>query len=170
LNGPAAPTPGPLAALTQADAGRRTGFILHAEDLSPGAVVSQMDIASVAVLRAEDAVSPLKLAPHVGAFLDGALADTLGRHQITSDIASSGTGILADWARNQGLEQIVTAYAPVGPVADQLAALGAQLDIPIIRIRRAYDTACWPRATHGFFRFKEHIPQILADLFEVAPA
>lgn len=170
LNGPAAPTPEPLASLALADAGRRTGFILHAEDLLPGAVMSQLDIASVAVLRAEEALSPLKMAPHLGAFLDGALADTLGRHQITSDVASSDTDTLADWARNQGLDQIVTAYAPVGPVADQLAALDAQLDIPVIRVRRAYDTACWPRATHGFFRFKEHIPQILDDLFDVASA
>ena len=27
-----------------------------------------------------------------------------------------------------------------------------------------YDTLCWPKATHGFFRFKENIPKFIETL------
>ncbi|MEL7216615.1 MAG: hypothetical protein AAGJ96_11875, partial [Pseudomonadota bacterium] len=58
--------------------------------------------------------------------------------------------------------QIVTPYAPVGPAANVLTRL-AQSDgaPPLRRIRRAYDSAAWPHATHGFFRFKDVIPDLL---------
>ena len=31
---------------------------------------------------------------------------------------------------------------------------------------RSYDAMAWPHATHGFFRFKEKIPQLLDRLAE----
>ncbi len=57
-----------------------------------------------------------------------------------------------------GPGQIVTPYAPVGPVAALLDRIEADTGLPVIRVRRAYDTAAWPHATHGFFRFKDKIP------------
>ena len=33
--------------------------------------------------------------------------------------------------------------------------------LPVRRIRREWDAAFWPHATHGFFRFREVIPRIL---------
>ncbi len=170
LTGPDVPKPEAIAPQVMAQTGRRTGLILHAEDLSPGFLTSEVDITSVAVLRAERDLSRLAIAPHQTAFLDAAFVDTLHRHQITPEVTADTADALVHWAQAAGLEQIVTAYAPVGPVADQLAALAARVDIPIVRRRRAYDTACWPRATHGFFRFKEHIPRLLNDLFEVSAA
>ena len=63
------------------------------------------------------------------------------------------------------MHQIVTAYAPVGPVAEVLADLAAHPEAPaVIRLRRPYDDAAWPLATKGFFPFKKHIPTLLAQL------
>jgi deoxyribodipyrimidine photo-lyase len=62
---------------------------------------------------------------------------------------------------------VVTAEAPVGPVADRLAGLDTALSargVPLIRVRRAYDQMLWPEATKGFFPFKEKIPALLRRL------
>jgi len=67
-------------------------------------------------------------------------------------------------AQAAGLDHIVTAYAPVGPVADSLARIRPQLaaaGISLSPIRRAWDTRFWPHATKGFFPFKERIPAVL---------
>lgn len=60
--------------------------------------------------------------------------------------------------------QIVTAHAPVGPVADRLAALTpilADAGIALVQIRRLWDAQFWPHAKKGFFPFKEQIPDLL---------
>ncbi len=60
---------------------------------------------------------------------------------------------------------ILTAYAPVGPVADALGDVEPALTaagMPLMRIRRTWDDRFWPHATKGFFAFKERIPEILA--------
>jgi deoxyribodipyrimidine photo-lyase len=67
-------------------------------------------------------------------------------------------------AQAADLRHVVTAYAPVGPVADALARLGPQLaseGISLWSIRRAWDEQFWPYATKGFFPFKERIPGLL---------
>jgi deoxyribodipyrimidine photo-lyase len=70
-------------------------------------------------------------------------------------------------AREAGAEQIITSYAPVGPVADALARMAPSLaseGIPLVQIRRAWDERFWPHATKGFFPFKESIPKILKEM------
>jgi deoxyribodipyrimidine photo-lyase len=44
-----------------------------------------------------------------------------------------------------------------------LAHLAAN-NIALIRVRRRYDTLCWPHATKGFFAMKEKIPSIIEKL------
>lgn len=34
--------------------------------------------------------------------------------------------------------------------------------IDVVAMMRPYDELCWPNATHGFFRFKEKIPQLIS--------
>jgi len=83
------------------------------------------------------------------------LSDTLDPHRL---IAA---------AQAAGLRQIVTAYAPVGPVADMLAQLGPQLaseGITLSSVRCDWDARFWPHATKGFFPFKERIPRLLESL------
>jgi deoxyribodipyrimidine photo-lyase len=34
----------------------------------------------------------------------------------------------------------------------------------VVNRRRAHDSAAWPHATHGFFKFKDKIPALLGTL------
>ncbi|MEM7290260.1 MAG: DNA photolyase, partial [Pseudomonadota bacterium] len=61
-------------------------------------------------------------------------------------------------------EQIVTAYAPVGPVSSLLEKLDQIGRFRVIQVQRSYDARAWPHATHGFFRFKNKIPDLLRAL------
>jgi deoxyribodipyrimidine photo-lyase len=70
-------------------------------------------------------------------------------------------------AREAGAEQVITSYAPVGPVADALARIAPSMaseGVPLIQVRRAWDESFWPHATKGFFPFKERIPKILQEM------
>jgi deoxyribodipyrimidine photo-lyase len=65
-----------------------------------------------------------------------------------------------------GVKQMVTSYAPVGPVADALALLAPKLareGIHLAQVRRPWDSSFWPHAKKGFFPFKEQIPALLRD-------
>lgn len=69
--------------------------------------------------------------------------------------------------REAGAEQIITAYAPVGPVADTLSRIAPLLaaeGISLVPVRRSWDESFWPYATKGFFPFKERIPKILKEI------
>jgi deoxyribodipyrimidine photo-lyase len=79
--------------------------------------------------------------------------------------ATFGVEAMCDWAARHRLGQIITADAPVGPVKDRLDALAPALathGVRLVRLRRAWDDAAWPRATKGFFPFKAAIPKLLA--------
>ena len=69
-------------------------------------------------------------------------------------------------AKAVGVIQIITPYAPVGPVADALAQLVpvlAREGIKLIAVRRAWDSTFWPHAKKGFFAFKESMPALLSE-------
>ncbi len=158
------PAPRPLPQSAAPERGLRTGLLMHTDDFAP--ISGDLpEFAAHAVLRAEDRLSPLEIAPHLGAFLDGASADMQARLAPGAawDTLASAQALL-DWIDRQGLEQVVLPYAPVGPVAETLTEAERRSDVPFIRIRRAYDSAAWPHATHGFFRFKEKIPALVAQM------
>ena len=76
-------------------------------------------------------------------------------------------GEVVEWVRQNGLTQIVTPEAPVGPVREALSALTPMLSrsgVRLVPLRRPYDALCWPHATKGFFAFKERIPHLLAQV------
>lgn len=101
-----------------------------------------------------------------GAFVKGAVADAadrveaaLGCRVAVADGLELGTVVEA--ANAAGAHAVVTAYAPVGPVADALDAIEAPLaaaGFPLVRMRRTWDEQLWPFATKGFFAFREHLP------------
>lgn len=65
-----------------------------------------------------------------------------------------------------GVRQIVSPYAPIGPVADMLARLGRELagkGVTLVQVRRDWDERFWPHATKGFFTFKDRIPSVLRE-------
>ena len=114
--------------------------------------------------------SPLPVSDKVRRFTQGAMADAraswadrMGQAGPTTDEPA----IIADWAGDLGLEQLITAHAPIGPAAsalDRLEALLARQDIALVRRIRPHDQSAWPHATAGFFRFKDHIPDLVRDL------
>jgi deoxyribodipyrimidine photo-lyase len=77
------------------------------------------------------------------------------------------TAALIAQTRATGAEQIITPYAPIGPVADALTRIAPILaaeGVPLVQVRRAWDENFWPHATKGFFPFKENIPKILKGM------
>ena len=81
--------------------------------------------------------------------------------------SDSWNDALVAWARSNDLDAVVTAYAPVGPVAEQLAStrqLLASNRVELIQLRRVYDTCTWPHATGGYFKLKSRIPEVLEQL------
>jgi deoxyribodipyrimidine photo-lyase len=110
-------------------------------------------------------------------FAAGAVNDAVNR--VAQAFGTTGAMIeadyrhedLVDWLTANNVRTVVTAYTPVGPVADFLGAAAdvlTQRGIRLLSIRREYDTVCWPHASHGYFRLKRTIPRILREL-ELAP-
>jgi deoxyribodipyrimidine photo-lyase len=168
---PWVPHPAPRA-LPEADlrlSGGRTGFLLHEDDLSPGFLLSAVDPVATALLAIPEARSPLAVAPHVGAFVRGAVQDAAARWvgrlgEVRGLDADMSAEALAEWATEARLAQIVTPYAPVGPVArrlDEVQALLTARGIDLVRVMRPEDAASWPNATKGFFDYWERTgPQV----------
>jgi deoxyribodipyrimidine photo-lyase len=76
---------------------------------------------------------------------------------------------LLNAAQSHGVSQIVTPYAPVGPVAERLASIApvlAQEGILLTEQRRLWDSAFWPYAKKGFFQFKAIIPPVLREVMQ----
>jgi len=169
LSGPPNPPLSPLPAADLPIPSARTGLILHDEDMSPGFVLDAgISPVATACITARDNLSPLKMAPHVGGFALRALQDTearFGERLGNVTWPASTAPDLAAWVEDAGLDQIVTPYAPVGPVAEVLNSFAKMPGMPPVRmIRRGYDDRAWPYATHGFFRFKEKIPGLLGQM------
>jgi deoxyribodipyrimidine photo-lyase len=163
LTGPDHPPRQPLPLPDTIDPGLKTGLLLTPDDLSPRfAVDACKTLDAVAMTSHRAALSHLELAPRVLDWEAAAMEDMASRWTERLGQISRIDKPL-DWAKEHALEQIVTPYAPVGPEAaalDRLAAAGIRL----VRLRRAYDSEAWPHATHGFFRFKEKIPSLVAQL------
>ncbi len=165
---PAVPEPLPLPDPVRPDPALRTGFLMHEEDLSPGFAFQAMKAASHAVMAPQTGFTPLAPAPRIAAFRAAASQDAQTRHMPAAD---GSIAVLEDaealmiWAREENLDQIVTPFAPVGPVADQVRRFAAHEGAPrIVTIMRETDRAAWPRATRGFFAFKKSIPGLLSAL------
>ncbi len=85
----------------------------------------------------------------------------------TTLLGNLDAAVLIAQARAAGAEQIVTSYAPTGPIADALCRIAPILateGVPLVQVRRAWDENFWPHATKGFFPFKENIPKILKEM------
>lgn len=151
----------------------KVGLLLTEEDLHPELPEpGTCEIAAIAGATITGERSPLEISPLVEAFAEGAMVDALARAASQLSVAAtplpslSGVSI-EDWARANKLTTIATAYAPVGPAAEQLSAISARLaakGIRLVEIRRGFDTRAWPYATRGFFGLKEKIPKLLGAM------
>ncbi|MEO1641320.1 MAG: FAD-binding domain-containing protein, partial [Pseudomonadota bacterium] len=159
LEGMPHPSRGPVPQSDAIDPGKRTGLLLTEEDLSPGWLLDKFSPVATATVQVTEARSPLRVNENVTRFVGDAISNTVDRYKDRlGPVTAITVDSLADWATENGIEQIVTAYPTVGPTADALA------DQSLVRVIRPYDSAAWPHATHGFFRFKEKIPMLIGDL------
>ena len=143
-------------------------LLLTEEDLYPlDALPAGIKIAGVAT------VNPVQpCAPNVTEFRQAALqnaATKLSEHLgvAAKSIENWNAQEMADWAKDCGVPDIVTAEAPVGFVAPRLKKLADDLaaqSVCLHLVRRPWDELCWPQARKGFFAFKENIPSIIRDL------
>lgn len=138
-------------------------LLVTEEDLSPEFV---LDLGfrprTIAVLSDVSGRSPRTIAPQVMTFTKAAIDDTVGRLGATGapQFRPHDLGALLDFAEREGTAQIVTPYAPTGPVANaltDLARVAATRGITVSRVLREHDRRAWPHATHGFFRFRNAV-------------
>ncbi|MEM6727827.1 MAG: FAD-binding domain-containing protein [Pseudomonadota bacterium] len=154
--------PGAVPTTEPMERGLKTAVLLHWEDLSPTALMRQ-DHQAVAVLKPFEHGSPLETSTRVTEFRTALTDDAAARYG-AADAPRLLSSDVAAWAERAGIEQIVTAHAPTGPIATELESAARDLAARGIRFApqvRAFDSACWPYATKGFFKFKEQIPRFL---------
>jgi deoxyribodipyrimidine photo-lyase len=151
----------------------KIGLLITEEDLHMESFDShQSEIIAVAgatsaALRSHNIVSEL-----VQNFTANSIADALKRsankHQCAAcELPNLSVDAVALFAQQNGFKKLVTAYAPVGPVADQLSILSTELQslgIELVQVRREFDTNSWPHSTKGFFAMKEKIPSMIEKL------
>ncbi len=156
------PPPGSMPP-AQAPTTERVALLLTEEDLSPETLPVGAKVVALAALAMPQADSP------AGRFATGALVDGLDRAGAHFGQAGEllAPDAVAAWAQGAGVSEVVTACAPLGPSAQALddleRVLGAD-SIRLVRVRREWDTQCWPLATKGFFAFRQHIPKLVAGL------
>jgi deoxyribodipyrimidine photo-lyase len=153
--------------------GSEVGLLLSEEDLhSETWTLQNVKMAAIAGAHSVDQRSALSVSKLVNEFVTRAMDDGLHRaatHFTAPSerlISLSSDDVLA-WAKTHRLKTIVTAYAPVGPVAEQLSVLGPALNaenINLVPLRRRYDSSAWPHGTKGFFAMKDKIPDFI-ELF-----
>lgn len=157
--------PGPPRGIPKADvinSEMRTGLFLTTADLSPETQILPPLVAVAATSRIGGDPAPLKRA-----HAEKALADGLARAAAHAGAAPERldedhpVDAMRAWVARHRLEQVITGEAATGPEAERIAALKAA-GLPIVQLRRYWDTVAWPEASKGFFKFKGAIPRLLA--------
>ncbi len=156
----------PAKSFMQSDApdyAKRTGLFITTEDLNLESLVPSSLIIDRIIAIDSIGGAPLPLKRE---YVEKSLSDGISRAEFhfsaDSDRYSEEqllSGIL-NWANTHNLTQIVTAFAPVGPVAILLQVLENKLatnNIKLVRLHRKWDLQTWPNATKGFFHFKQKL-------------
>jgi deoxyribodipyrimidine photo-lyase len=165
LSGPAHPAYGAPPISTYFDPDKRTALILHEEDLNPGWLFDLgLRPEITATLAARKTASPLAVSVPVLEFRNRLLDDCSARWAarlgpITAHLETAPD--IDRWAKDNGVEQIVAPYAPVGPVADTLNSVQ---EVPVLMPIRTYDQAAWVHSKAGFFKFRDAIPKLIGGL------
>ncbi len=174
LSEPPPPRPQPLPPASGRPPAEPLAVLATEEDLGiENLGLDQRCVRGIAGAVCTAARSPLGSAARAVDFARGALSDALergGRHfELTPVSLQEGLDPdeVSAWARSLGVNLVVTAYAPVGPVQERLEAVERGLrkeGITLVRLRRRWDDAFWPHATKGFFALKRQIPSVFAQL------
>lgn len=163
----------PLPAAQAIPAGAKFGLLVTEEDCSPESLCLRGSPVALLGAVTTNTRSLLPVGRLVREFAMGAVADGVERAAryfglpAQSAQSDSWDDALLAWARSNKLDTVVTAYAPVGPVAERLASVRQTLEsnrIELIELRRAYDTCTWPHSKQGYFKLKSRIPEVLERL------
>ncbi|MCG6119369.1 MAG: DNA photolyase FAD-binding protein [Blastomonas sp.] len=161
--------PRPLATLSPFDPRTPALLLVTPEDLHPESVLPRDGDIRAGLVVLDDTLLWGDAARH---FVQAAAVDAAARLSAhfgcDANLASRlDAATLIEAAQKAGARQIVTPFAPVGPVADALARLAPVLatkGIALAQVRRAWDDTFWPHAKKGFFPFKQQIPRLLAEI------
>jgi deoxyribodipyrimidine photo-lyase len=135
----------------------RVGVLLHSDDIgAPFLQALHSAPVATAYLDCTAAQSPWASAPMVTDFRRALVRDIWPQVEILTEESA-----VTAWAREHALDHIVVPHAPVGCVRAALRRLRAADALPIHETRREIDTAAWPLASAGFFKFRAHIPELL---------
>jgi deoxyribodipyrimidine photo-lyase len=151
-----------------------TALILTEEDLhSESWGVGPGTVACVIGLRTAHAYPDVSA--KVIAFKQAALADGIARAQayfscpaVVLPAERDGISqIISDTAVKMGAQSLTQHHLPVGPTAKLVSPVISDLKLQgwsLRSLRRDWDNLFWPHATHGFFKLREQIPRVLAEL------
>jgi len=156
------PAPRPLPQDTDWRRGGAAVLLITEDDLTPEFLCDQgFAPRAVALLHTTAGRSPLRVAAKVESFAAAGLRDAASRlGDVEAPLFGADLASLADWAAAQGAAQVVTPYAPTGPVQTALNRLEPLLHsrgMTLTRSLRDYDRLAWPKATRGFFQFREAV-------------
>lgn len=163
----------PLLPPESADSALRTGLLLTEEDLYPESLPDLPPIAAVAASHWASCRSSAPVADHVLQFTRSAQADALARAadhwhcETTGLVASADPRAILTWSATHGIEQLAIPWVPTGPARDRIDLLQPELEAAGLRVyrpRREWDSASWPHARAGFFRFRKAIPRLMDEL------
>lgn len=155
-------------------------LLVHGEDLDPLSLLPEWARPHHVLIVERIGEAPPEAASAGGAwpwgdkaraFVHGACLDLEARlvaeGQSVTRLPDLDLATVATIAADSGVSTVVTAEAAIGPVADALDTLESALAKRILRLqrlRRDWDSRFWPRATRGFFAFREHIADELRAL------
>jgi hypothetical protein len=149
-------------------------LLLTEEDLLPETLALRNKPKAILGMLSTEARSPLEVSAKIIQFTQSAMVDALERAKghfgcetTFCDKEDDQLAFLVEAAKENDVDTIVTAYAPIGPVADRLAQIQYKLgehDIKLVQVMRDYDAKVWPHATRGFFKVKKQIPKLIDQL------
>jgi deoxyribodipyrimidine photo-lyase len=170
--GEAPPAPLPLPRLPCLPSGP-IGLLLHDDDFGvESLVLGKAAPRAIAAVACPAARSPLGCADAVTSFVTGARDDAAARgaalYGVPARSLPAEPAALLHWAETAGVGAVIMPACMVGWTATSIGELARALQsrgLSVHIARRAWDEACWPHTTRGFFPFREQIPRILQAAF-----
>ena len=167
-------SPIPLTRPDQHISGEKTVLLITEEDLYPEDWgIPRSDVAGILLLETAEAYPGIAALPvewkHTA--LEEAANRLAAEFQCSvlnfQGSEKSISARLHTLLREYGALSLSMMTPPVGPtfsVIDPLLSELAKEGVALRKIRRSWDEAFWPHATHGFFKLKERIPSVLKQL------
>jgi len=166
--------PIPLARPDHHLAGKKIVLLVTDEDLLPEDWgIPKRDVTAIVLLKMPKAYPGIGSLPM--AWKRNALEGTVSRLAAEFQCpvlnleggAESIASRLHTLLREHGAQSLSMMTPPVGMTRSNVEPLMIKLEkegVAVRRLRRPWDEAFWPHATHGFFKLKERIPSVLKQL------